>query len=241
MSQKINWLVLEFGLAVLLTAVFSFEPLITLVLATKNLPQTTSASLFKTSRGSGETLVNEILNQIPETNKDLVSIAESLDALGAKNSYYSAIIQPKSLIISTTQDIQPLVGAFRRYLAKKTPFAIKTVLPDSTTMTEIVIDPSLVPVETKADSINGSWTFTQTNPQLTLANIGSNKSIIFNNPQVVYNLRYKSLNSCSETGSGIKVLTYQNSDEMLSTAIINSFLAYLKDYSCFQSFSTFSR
>lgn len=237
MNQKTNWIALGFGLAVLITAIFSFEPLVTVVIATRELPQTTSASLFKTSRGNGDALVAEILNQRPEIDNDLVSMAEFLDTLGAKNDYYSATIQPKSLLISTTQDVQPLVNTFRRYLAKMTPFEIKTVLPDQTSMTEIVIDPNLIPIVAKA----GSWTFTQTNPQLTFTDNGSSKSIIFNNPQIVYNIRYKPLASCYETAKGIKVVTYQNSDELLSSALLHSFLAYIKDYSCFQSFSTLSR
>jgi hypothetical protein len=241
-SKKEAWVMA--GLAaffVLVTLGFTLEPLISVILRSRSLPSETKEYLIVAPalQPKGD-FFDGIMKNVPPShgwagNVDLLTKVKGL-VFGLNIT--AATVQNNSVAIEAANDPTQVVTDIRRFLSKLTPFEIQTVMPDQTTMTETVIDPSLIAITTDLAIKPTVWTFTQTNPQLVIKKNGSNSSILINYPQVVDTHGFESPTGCSVSGNGIKTVTYNFERQTLLSAVFNGFSAYFRDYSCFQSFST---
>jgi len=228
---------------VLVAIGFTIEPLVTLFLRTNNLPnRTTHLLVAAPALNKKPDYFSAITKHIPPThdwaaNADLINKAKDLIS-SLKTS--SVMIQNESIVIAAANDAETTMVEIRRFLSKLTPFEIKTILPDQTSMIESVIDPSLILVKTDNEAKPTTWTFAQSNPQLIIKKSGYNTLISINYPQIVEDQHYKTITKCSVTAEGIKEVELEKSNHGLISSAYSSFLAYFKYFSCFQSFSTFS-
>jgi len=226
---------------VLVALVFTFEPLVTVVLSTRVMPTATTASMtVASSRQPKADFFDALMAIVPRTQgwADNVSLLNKIKDLVLSQKILSATIQTNSAVLEDLIAPEQLISDIRRFLSKLTPFEIKTILPDQSSMIETVIDPGLVEVKTDHSANPTVWTFTQTNPPLVIRKNGSNSTISINYPQDVNNHGFESLTSCSVGSTGIKTVTFNTRRESLIKGLYSSFLAYFKHYSCFQSFST---
>lgn len=227
---------------VLVAIGFTLEPLISLILKTKTLPTGTISLLVAAPAINKQPdFFDAITRQIPPThgwaaNTDLINKAKDLIS-SLKTS--AVTIQGQSIVIAAGNDPEKTMAEIRRFLSKLTPFEIKTILPDQTSMIETVIDPSLILVKTDNDLKPSSWTFAQSNPQLSVTKSGYTTLISINYPQNVESQNYKTLTKCSVITNGIKEVEFETGEQTAMPAMFSSFLAYFRYFSCFQSFSTF--
>ncbi len=228
---------------VIATLGFSFEPLVSLVERTKNMPAETTAylTLAPSLKPKGD-FFEGIMRTIPPTHDWTANIdlLNKLKGLVFDSNILTATVQDNSVAISSASKPGPIIANIRRFLSKLTPFEVKTVLPDQTSMTEIVIDPGLVKVATDNETNPSVWTFAQTNPQLVISKNSLNTNILINYPQIVDNLGYEYPTNCSVSSSGIKTVSLNTARQTLFLALFKGLSAYLRHYSCFQSFSTFT-
>jgi hypothetical protein len=147
-------------------------------------------------------------------------------------------IQTNSVVLEAALEPKLAIEDIRIFLSKLTPFEVKTMLPDDTYMIERVIDPQLINVASSSDKNLPGWVFTQTSPQLFIKNNGSTSAIYINFPQAVDAHGFETPTKCSFGNDGIRTVVYDPQRHGLVLAFFNGFLAYLRDYSCFQSFST---
>jgi hypothetical protein len=168
-----------------------------------------------------------------------VALLNKIKDLVLSQKILSATTQTNSAVLEDSIAPGLLVSDIRRFLSKLTPFEIKTIMPDQTSMIETVIDPSLIEVKTDDAEKPSTWTFTQTNPQLVIRKNGLNSSIYINYPQVVNSHGFETITDCSVGVNGIKTVSFDITRKPLVSSLYSSFSAYFKRYSCFQSFSTF--
>ncbi len=225
----------------LLTAAFTFEPLYFLLLNARHLPAGTTAYFTAAPASRNKpAYFSEIMKTIPPSHgwAANVNLLNNLKDLIFGFNVTEVTIQPWSVEIETTQKTDEVVTAIRRHLSKLTPFEIKTTLPDNTQMTEFIIDPELITVRAQNDNQNSGWIFTQTTPQLFVKNNGSTSIINLNYPQPGDKQSVKTLKSCHFSPNGLVVVTFDPQPHSRLGSIFINIFAYLKDYSCFQSFST---
>ena len=230
-SKKEAWVMA--GVAaffVLVTLGFTLEPLVTVILAYRTIPLETTSLLVVSSNAKSADIVAAVGKKTVQSE-----LMDKADDLLGRLGVRSVAIQATSFAIATKASPEGAVAKIRRFLSQLTPFDIKTILPDGTFMTETVIDPALIKVAA-GDNI---WTFSQTNPQIVVQKNGSKSNILVNNPQVGDIHGFESPIGCKITAPEIKTLTYEPKRKALVSTILTSFLAYFRDYSCFQSFSTF--
>ena len=227
---------------VLAVLVFTFEPLVTVVLSTKSLPnETTDSMTVAPALHPKADFFGALMASVPPTHGwvNNVALMNKIKDLVLSEKIVSATMQTNSASLVAAKEPKQLISDIRRFLSKLTPFEIKTILPDQTSMIETVIDPSLITVKTDNVQNPRIWTFTQTNPQLVIRKNGSSSTIYINYPQVVNSRGYSSVSGCSVGATGIKTVTLNVTQKSLISSIYSSFSAYFKHYSCFQSFSTF--
>ena len=242
-SKKEAWVMA--GVAaffVLVTLGFTVEPLVSVILRSRVMPSETREYLTVAPaiQPKGDFL-DAITKTIPPTHDwaGNVELLNKVKDLVFGLNITSATVQNNSVAIEAADAPEGVVTNIRRFLSKLTPFEVETVMPDQTSMTELVIDPGLIQVETDFAMKPTVWTFTQTNPQFVIRKNGLNSSIFINYPQVVDSHGFETPVGCAVAANGIKTITYDSTRETLLSAIFKSFLAYFKHYSCFQSFSTF--
>lgn len=215
---------------VLVTFGFTIEPLVSFILRNRNTPLDTTSLLVVGPTAKSADIVAAVGKTTVQS--ELLNKADNLlNKLGVR----SITLQPTSFAITTGSGAEAAVSDIRRFLSQLTPFDIKTILPDGTFMMETVIDPALIKVANNRDI----WTFTQTNPQVVVQKNGLISNILVNNPQVGDIHDFESPIECKDTAKGIKTIHYDPTRKTLISSIFTSFSAYLRDYSCFQSFSTF--
>lgn len=221
---------------VLTALAMTFEPLVTVILKTRTMPAYTNQYLTADPVAKSADFFDGIMKNVPPSHGWVgnVALLNKVKDLVFNLNIVSATVQNNSVAIEAANDPEQTVADIRRFLSKLTPFEIKTILPDETSMIETVIDPDLIKVVQNGPS----WSFTQTNPQLIIEKNGSNSSIYINYPQAVDTHGFETPISCSTQTDGIKTLKYDATRSTLLSATFKGFLAYLKDYSCFQSFST---
>ena len=227
---------------VLVTLVFSFEPLVTVVLSTRTMPTATTASMtIAPALHPQADFFDALMATVPPTHgwAGNVDLLNKIKDLVLSQNIISATTQTNSAILEDAIAPKQLISDIRRFLSKLTPFEIKTILPDQTSMIETVIDPGLIEVKTDNADKPTVWTFTQTNPQLVIRKNGLNSLININYPQVVNSHGFETITGCSVGTTGIKTVTFDITRKPLISSLYSSFSAYLKHYSCFQSFSTF--
>ncbi len=231
---------------VLVALGFTLEPLVSLVLKTRALPAGTTVTLTVPEKTEPTEVIDEITNLIKgfglkEPNQGVMAKASALAAsLPIKGTVALASSQnalPYSLVIETGSEAEDIVTAIRQLVARLTPSEIITMLPDDTSMIEIVIDPGLVPVTHQ----NDQWSFAKLDPQIDIQQKSQGSAILINDPQVVDIHGFETPLSCRLTKEKIKELTYDSQRRALLPAVFYGFLAYLRHYSCFQSFSTISQ
>ena len=222
---------------VLVTLIFTFEPLFSLILQTRTLPIGTTVYFVKTP----QTIENGALTTIADYTQNTLHWDDQVAALFIDNGFVSASFGHSAIrILSRTQPGQIIVS-LRRYFAHFNPKEVLTILPDQTSMTEIVIDPSLVPVDHSTVENEDNWSFSQANPQIIIRKNGSISSILINNPQAVDIHGFSAPSSCRRNEEQMKIVTLNTDRQPLIGAVFQGFLPYLRDFSCFQSFSTLSR
>jgi len=230
-SKKEAWVMA--GVAaffVLVTLGFTLEPLVAVILVNRTIPLATTSLLVVSPNAKSADIVAAVGKKTVQSE-----LMDKADDLLGRLGVRSVAIQATSFAIATKASPEGAVAKIRRFLSQLTPFDIKTILPDGTFMTETVIDPALVKITTGKDI----WTFTQTNPQIVVQKNGLKSNILVNNPQVGDIHGFESPIGCKKTAPGIKTLTFEPKRQALIPSIFTSFLAYFRDYSCFQSFSTF--
>jgi len=242
-SKKEAWVMA--GVAaffVLVTVIFTFEPLVSVILSTRTMPAATAASMtVAPALHPKADFFDALMATVPPSHgwAGNVALLNKIKNLVLSQKIISASTQTNSAVLEDSIAPEQLVSDIRRFLSKLTPFEIKTILPDQTSMIETVIDPGLI--ETKTDNAKNPtlWTFTQTNPQLVIKKSGSNSLIFINYPQVVNSHGFESIIGCAVGTTGIKTVTFDIMRKPLISSMYSSFSAYFKHYSCFQSFSTF--
>lgn len=226
---------------VLTALAFTFEPLVTLILKSRTLPAGTTTYLSASPAVNGKPdFFGAVMKTVPPSHGwagNIALLTKLQEPLFGFNIASIAIF-PWSLEIDTSEKPEQAMTTLRRHLSKLTPFEINTPLPDGTAMTEIVIDPQLIEVRASEDQKNRGWIFTQTSPQLFVKNNGLNSSIYLGYPQDVNAQGFESLSSCRMTTEGLRTVTVDSQRRTLISSVFHSIIAYLSDYSCFQSFST---
>lgn len=227
---------------VLVAVAATLEPLYSLTQKTAQLPPNTRKFLV---RAPGPKIAPDffdgVIKTVPPTH-DWAGNVALLEALKEKlfsQPVESIAVQDFSLKMNVRANSEVLFASVLNFLARQTPFEIKTRLPDQTSMIEIVIDPQLVPVS-QSKTEPEIKTFTGINPQLSFEKNGSNSIVSFGYPQAVEKASYLKITSCHTAPNGVKTITFGESKNGLTIAMLANFSAYLKDFSCFQSFSTFS-
>jgi hypothetical protein len=242
-SKKEAWVMaVAAAFFVLVALVFTFEPLVTVVLSTRTMPSMTTASMtVAPALHPKADFFDALMATVPPSHgwAGNVALLNKIKDLVLSQKILSASTQTNSAVLDDAIQPERLVTDLRRFLSKLTPFEIKTILPDQTGMIERVIDPSLIEVKTDSSQKPSVWTFTQTNPQLVIRKNGSNSSIYINYPQVVNSHGFGSIIDCAVGTTGIKTVTFDTMRKPLLSSLYSSFSAYFKHYSCFQSFSTF--
>jgi hypothetical protein len=228
---------------VLIAIGFTLEPLVSLIIRTQDLPAGTGFSLAvapgKNKRADFYEEIVKITGKTPSWGDNLELLDKTKDLIfGLKIK--SALIGNDYVVINANTPAVSIIAEIKRYLAKLTPFEIKTLLPDKTAMIEIVIDPALIKTNETQDNGQRSWVFEQTNPHIVIQEIGQNSVVILSNQQPVETHGLLGVKSCSLTGNGTKTIAYGNDRQTLTKAVVSSFSAYFRDFSCFQSFSTLS-
>jgi len=226
---------------VLVALVFTFEPLVTVILSTRTMPTATTASMtVAPALHPKADFFGALMATVPPSHgwAGNVALLNKIKSMVLGQKIVSSTTQTNSAVLEDAIQPEQLVGVIRQFLSKLTPFEIKTILPDQTSMIETVIDPSLIVVKTDNSQKPSVWTFTQTSPQLVIKKSGSNSLIYINYPQVVNSHGLESITGCSVRTTGIKTVTFDTMRQPLISSIFSSFSAYFRDYSCFQSFST---
>lgn len=242
-SKKEAWVMA--GVAaffVLVTFIFTFEPLVTVILSTRTMPTATTALMtVAPALHPKADFFDALMATVPPSHgwAGNVALLNKIKNLVFSQKIISARTQTNSAVLEDSIAPEQLVSDIRRFLSKLTPFEIKTILPDQTSMIETVIDPGLIDIKTDNVKNPTLWTFTQTNPQLVIKKSGSNSLIFINYPQVVNSHGFESITGCAVETTGVKTLTFDITRKPLISSIYSSFSAYFKHYSCFQSFSTF--
>jgi len=227
---------------VLVALAFTFEPLVTIILSTRTMPSETKDYLTPALAGNLKAdFFDGVMSTVPPTHAwaENAAFLNKIKSLVLGLNITSATVQTNSVVIDAANDPDQVTNDIRRFLSKLTPFEIKTILPDQTSMIETVIDPGMIEIKTN-DAKNATiWTFTQTNPQLVVKKSGLNSIIYINYPQAVDSHGFESPSGCYVAGNGIKTVTFEPMRRTLISSILSSFSAYFRHYSCFQSFSTF--
>jgi hypothetical protein len=243
-SKKEAWIIAGVtAFFVLVALAFTLEPLVTIILSTRALPAGTTVTLKIPEKTAPNEVIGEITNLIKdfgfkEPNQNIMTkvsaLAASLPIQGTIALASSSKGLPYSLVIETASKPEDIITAIRQLVARLTPSELITILPDNTTMIEIVIDPGMVTVTNQ----NGQWLFAKLNPQINIQEKPLGSAILINNPQVVEIHGFEAPLSCRLTQTKIREVTYNSQRQALLPAIFNGFLAYFRHYSCFQSFST---
>jgi hypothetical protein len=244
-SKKEAWVMaVVAAFFVLVALVFTFEPLITVILSTRTMPAATTASMtIAPALHPKADFFDALMATVPPSHgwAGNVALLNKIKSLVLSQKIVSATTQTNSAVLEDIAQPEQLATNIRRFLSKLTPFEIKTILPDQTSMIETVIDPSLIVVKTDSSQKPSIWTFAQTSPQLVIKKNGQNSSIFINYPQVVYIHGFESITGCSVGSTGIKTIAFNTVRKALISSMFSSFSAYFRDYSCFQSFSTLFR
>jgi hypothetical protein len=223
---------------VLVTIAFTFEPLATVILKSRDLPAGTILSaqipenidgdqLFEDSAmllsaqgfqvAEGETLKNDVNALLPAvTGVRTLSIITK-----------SAGILPVSLSLSGKTDeayaAKPLIKLIAAYT---NPSEDTVTMPDNTTYIEFVADPdkadpTKLPIPLSINSDKSNTTISTSNKPLDKANF------------------YLSPMSCTQLPDGVKIINFAKIRDSLLGNMIFSLKQYLANFECFQSFSTF--
>lgn len=229
---------------------FTFEPLITIILRSRTLPAGTTVLMTFNKCVAAPDAINETINLIKslgfqEPNSAIIAKIGAL-ASNTPLKGYIALAQsetglPYSLDIETNTKALNIVAGIRQLVARLSPSELITILPDKTTMTEIVIDPGLIPITQQKVGQYDQWSFSTLNPHISIQQKPSSSAILINNPQVVDMLGFEAPLSCRLSNMQTRIVIFDSHRSSLVPTIFRSILAYFRDYSCFQNFSTFSR
>jgi len=223
---------------VLVTIAFTFEPLATVILRSRDLPADTVISatipdnvpndqLFQ----DGQTILGIDGVVAPDggmIEKDVSALLSSVTGVRSLNVIaQGAGVLPVTLTLSGTSNPDttnfPLIKLIAAYFS---PSENTVVMPDSTTYTEIVADPnrgdvSKLPIPLSVKLEDNVTTISTSNNPLGKAN------------------KYLSPISCAQLPSGVKIINFARIRDSFVGNMIFSLKEYLANFSCFQSFSTF--
>jgi hypothetical protein len=226
--------------AFIATLFFTFEPLFSATLSARTLPSQTIAAVLPTQ----EPMPQDILSDASRAFSDSGANVPQQQLLSEFPIESASIIaqqsdkKSSSISVTVNSPLNEVMPKIRFLLAKQKPTETKTILPDGSYMIEIVIDPGLMNAKQTNTAGSDVWTISQTNPQFIIKEIGSKTMISVGNQQVVDNHGFAELKSCELSTRNNIVFSISSTRHSVIPALFNSFLAYFKYYSCFQSFST---
>jgi hypothetical protein len=221
----------------LVTIFFSLQPLYFAVKQTKNITPDSQKTVFSFSENTAEENIITLLPYLDDKERAMAQkTAELLDAMHIK--VFAIETGLNGIAIKTTSNTNQLADSFKRILASQNPKETKTRLPDGTYMIEIVIDPAAQSSVSPNINKTVDYYFNKTSPNLILINNTEYTTIFIGRAVKSENNNFNRLTSCKRPNSGITVIYLDNIEKTLFSAIKSSFLAYLRDFSCFQSFST---
>lgn len=223
---------------VLVAVGFSFEPLVTVIIKSRNLPEGTNVfakipanidnnQLF----ADGATIVSALGVQIPK-NKTIINDIYTL--FGAVTGVRTLTIVSKNagllpitLSLSGTTDKEIAALPLINLIASRTyPSEDLVKMPDNTSYTELVVDPdkadpSRLPIPLQITTQNSFTNISTSNNPLNKANY------------------YLSPMSCTQLPDGVKIINFAKLSQSLGKNIILSLKQYISGFECFQGFSTF--
>jgi hypothetical protein len=223
---------------VLVTIAFTFEPLATVILRSRDLPAGTILSaripenidndqLFE----DGATLLGAQGFQVPDgetLKKDVNSLLPAVTGVRTLSIItQSAGILPVTLSLSGETDeayaAKPLIKLIAAYA---NPSENTITMPDNTTYIEFVADPdkadpTKLPIPLSINSDKSTTTISTSNKPLNKAN------------------SYLSPMSCTQLPDGAKIINFAKIRDSFLGNFIFSLKQYLASFDCFQSFSTF--
>jgi len=215
---------------------FTFEPIVTVVRRSALLPAHTSLVArvpATTPPAAFGALIEELLRNVGATIPDTPEVALIREHLLPEwSGTRTVIVQnaagaflPVTVTLSGTGNETGVLAALRRIAAHAAPREETHLLPDGSTFVEIVADPSAVAIADLPLPI----TVHAAPPLVSLrtADVSTSPSGAFLVPL-----------SCRMTTEGTRIVSYRDADGPIS-AVLSSVPAYLRDFSCFQAFSTF--
>jgi hypothetical protein len=238
-SKKEAWVTGAIAAFFVLVAIgFTFEPLATVIIKSRDLPNGTILSArIPENIGNdelikdGETLLAAQGIQVPEGEaliKDANAILSAVNGVRILSIItQSAGILPVTLSLSGATDeayaAKPLVKLIAAYTK---PSENMVTMPDNTTFIEFVADPD------KADP-------TKLLIPLSINSQGQTSTISTSNKPLDKANYYLSPMSCTQLPDGVKILNFAKIRDSFLGNIIFSLKQYLANFSCFQNFSTF--
>ena len=239
-------------LIVAIAAWFSVEPLFSLISNSRQFPAGTTILLKIPAKTQSADIVAKSLNILRSQGFALLDSSSVLDRIGA--ILLPAVTGPKTAIFSAgttsypiavtltspTKNTNPILDAMRRLIAFAVPTEQEIRLPDESKSIEIVADPSKVVLTYEKRGQIEQWTANGLKTPLSFRKTPIEFGISTASPTWETDSTYYIPTSCLVDKTGIlTITTIPGNSDLLNTAAM-SFFAYLRDYSCFQSFSTYA-
>ncbi len=232
--------------------VFTFEPLITLVLRSRSLPRDTVVLVRIPADVQPHTVVEEgttLLRALGATLPldDTVPRIVNLIIPALHGTAYVAVAQetngplPVSLSVHVRGDKRtPLTDALRRLVAYALPTEQEIVLPDDSRAIEIIADPENVTLSYEEGQGDERWNVQGLTLPLALRADRSSATL---STSFIPGTQTGTISipvSCSVRAGGIRVVRVVRASQNTFLAMLSGISAYIRDYTCFQAFSTLS-
>jgi hypothetical protein len=228
---------------------FTFEPLATVVIRSRELPAGTVYQVRMPEREGAtasaadtESLMSE-LGAFDPTDAATASFISEL--YGTFTGIRTLAIasdsgsRPVSLTLNVTHgDRESAQTALKRMVAHELPAEREITLPDDTKAVEIVADPDTVTLTYDKEGAEERWNVDGLKYTRAMRVAGETTSFTTATTPWQTASTYLVPASCRRTESGATIITYLGSSPKPISAVISGISAYIRDYSCFQSFST---
>lgn len=224
---------------VLITLAFTFEPLVSLMLASRNLPENTlimikiaPAATAEAIYEEGTTLAKGFGATIPDNDEFKGAVIQFLSKFSGERSLIFTGQSVGNLPITpittgSLVNVESLDNAIRVMAAHIEPSKNRVNMPDDTYYYEIVADPEKASIDSLPIPL-----------RISPVTEGYSLSISSNSP--VSSEKILIPNSCRITKDGLRVIAFNSNPILDLSTFSKTFFAYLSNYSCFQSFSTVS-
>jgi|GEM_PF-3368941 hypothetical protein len=223
---------------VLVALAFTFEPLVTVIVSSKNLPAGAILSAKISANEESAQVYADGLAIIsilgikpienPLVKKASMALISSIS--GEKN--LTIVAKPAGSLPITAElsgnsvDPDSAEQSIYRVAAYFDPTENRVIMPDNTSYIEIVADPDKanpdkLPIPISINSFKNQITVSTSKKQLDKGNY------------------YLSPTECWQLPSGVNIINYSKISDNLVNNIISGIRAYFRDFQCFQNFSTF--